>query len=335
MIISSQEVFAAVRMTLSAACAMVAACVGDESSSHVESPEAGSSRALGGSPLLHLQQVDVIPAPAGFRIDDIAISSEGTTLIRNETEGIRIRKPEDAMWSPHVGPLPYRVVGATFVNGGIEIVDAGLGMIYAMSLSGVVTDQVELCDAEQVVAAARASGGWYAILQDAVDDSVRYISYFEPKGSVTQCDERLPRLYTLDSGPVSLTAADADILITRIQPPFTTVRVSTDGSVGVQLRATSTDQMPSEANDEAVSLAGMPTLRLDVGYLQVLSEPATDVRHFILYSEQGEQVRRTTITGAIGFVSADASSEKLVGLRNIGEPEVVIYGWEWASVPTR
>ena len=280
------------------------------------------------SPLLTLNEVDVIPAPLGFAIADIVVSQDGAVLLRSETEGLRIRYPDSHTWSSRIGPLPYRVVGASFDVEYIEILDAGSRAAYTVTRTGEMVSQTSLCDGEHIRAAARASEGWFMITQELAD-SGSYIKYVKHEELGDECIGDLPPLLPLRWPGALLSTNGEDALLTRVSPPLTTTVVSPTGAVGARLAATTVDE-PQAITSEGPLLSSMPLLALDRGYfLQVISEPTNDLRHVILYDSEGNHIRRTTISGAIGFVHSVPSAQLLAGLRSVGRPEVVIYRWAW------
>jgi hypothetical protein len=124
-----------------------------------------------------------------------------------------------------------------------------------------------------------------------------------------------------------LAATHDGVLVTEAEPPFRTWRVRPEGA-GEPFAPTSAGAPESSGIQRWVS---SPVVDLGDAMIQTLSDLASDRRVLVLYDREGREQRKTVISVPMALVGITGDGRYLVGVRDLGKPEVVLYGWRWSN----
>jgi len=176
--------------------------------------------------------------------------------------------------------------------------------------------------------AARTNLGWFAGIHDGAGREMIALVGTKPSH---------PHRRIIDSIELSrthLTAADSGVLTSSVHWPFrwSLHHQSHKDVVGLPFVR---DTVIREGQDSvlATNLLGLPTFPLDHGYIQLLTDPTSDLRVLTIYDEEGIRKRAVVINAAIGVLATHPSSRQLLMLRQTNHREIVLYGWRWRNHP--
>jgi hypothetical protein len=127
--------------------------------------------------------------------------------------------------------------------------------------------------------------------------------------------------------PYRLGLARRSVLLTEAEPPFRTWRIGPDGP-GVPFAPRGSGYPESAGIQRWVSA---PVVDLGDALLQTLSDLGSDRRLLILYDRHGREQRKTVIAVPMAFVGVTRDRRHLIGVRDVGRPEVVLYRWSWST----
>lgn len=127
--------------------------------------------------------------------------------------------------------------------------------------------------------------------------------------------------------PYRLAAARDGVLLTEAEPPFRTWRVGPEGA-GDPFAPTGSGYPESSGVQRWVSA---PVVEIGDGLVQTLADLASDRRVLVLYDRDGRELRKTVVGVPMALVGVTADGRHLVGVRNLGTPEVVLYRWGWRT----
>lgn len=143
---------------------------------------------------------------------------------------------------------------------------------------------------------------------------------------------------TSSEQPMHVTLTPTEVLLTVVRSPHTVYSVRRIG--GQVTTFHQSDPSSSAASRDTASGAiptapwiSLPTLSLDGGYLQTLSDTGSDRRIFVRYDQNGVEVDRRSIGVPLAFSAATTDGEKglLWGGRQLNDLEIVRYKWRWTQ----
>jgi hypothetical protein len=127
--------------------------------------------------------------------------------------------------------------------------------------------------------------------------------------------------------PYRLAATPDGVLLTEAEPPFRTWRVRPEGA-GVPFAPTGPGSPESTGVQRWVSA---PVLDLGDAMVQTLSDLGSDRRVLVLYDRHGREQRKTVLAVPMALVGITGDRRYLVGVRDLGRAEVVLYAWRFTS----
>lgn len=127
--------------------------------------------------------------------------------------------------------------------------------------------------------------------------------------------------------PYRLAASGDGVLITEAEPPFRTWRVCPEGA-GEPFAPTGAGYPQSGGVQRWVSA---PLVDLGDALVQTLSDLASDRRVLVLYDPDGRERRKTIVAAPMALVGVTRDRRHLIGVRDLGNPEVVLYRWSWTG----
>lgn len=287
-------------------------------------PAGGVAQAA--APTLRLTERFSTAIPDSLEFSSIAASADGRQLLLwAATRPVLTLLRDGVMSSIGRGAVAVPA-GAAFVGRDgerVEVVDAVGPSLVTLSLADGSHVERPLVVPGTIYNAVRARDGWYV---GAVDSQGSYGVYrMSAHGAVPVY--RAPA-DSLGDGVVhgaQLSAVDDDVLITDVRPPFTSVRVDGDGKPSLSLHPAGDLGEPGRA----ARWFPMPVVPLGDGFLQVLTDLASDERLLVTFDGTGRVLRRSRLALPVGFVASVPSRQLLVGSRSIDAREIVGYTWSW------
>jgi hypothetical protein len=265
--------------------------------------------------------------PFSFKVRGVSASASGERFV-----AWAVQKPEIAVFgtdgeSVAVVRLPTRgvVLGVRFLDRSESRFEALVADSSTLELISVDSARHAARSRESRVTFVASGAVWTAGSWIASGGNTIHI--------VEQAGERSLRARRMEptgafSGDALLSVTDGVVLRTLAQPPFTIESVGPDTSViRMQPLPSAVASLVAETDGAAVEpyMISLPGLRLSNGYLQVLSDLRSDMRVIVTYDTDGRVVRSRRIDAPIGFVLSTPHVNRLVAVRAIGAPEIVLY----------
>lgn len=281
---------------------------------------------------LCLDEVESIELPSGVIPRGGSIAHDGTVLLWSDWQLWEISPMRDSLrsicGSRSVAPRHAFFVGASSAR--IEFFD---------SLSSSVLEvtpqwHCEIRPLGKATSAADAvvpsEWGWLELRHRSHGQlSVRLVGGVNGNWSTLALDPTFPGRLGSPADYVFASPRNDGVLITESEYPFRTFRITAFDRIE-PLIAPLDGVTP---HDRASLLDGWKALRvmpLDGGYLQVLADPRSDKRRFVLADSKGRVMRATALDVAIGMLDVNRERHTLIALRNVGTREVVYYRWRWS-----
>ena len=280
---------------------------------------------------LILDEFESLQLPAGVIPRGGAIARDGTVLLWSDTQ----------LWTvdPILGRLDPICVNqhlaprqATFVRNAY-----GVALFDSLSSNVVEVTNKRHCDIRII---GNAEGAEVVVPWKSRWREIRY----HPRGqldiresvnpgaewSQLRFPPRFPARFGVPTDYSWSTDVDGQVLLAEAEFPFRTFRTNDDK--GVELLIDPLQR--AAAGERARLIDGWKSLRvmaLDAGYLQVLADPRSDQRRFVLADSKGRVIRVTPLDVAIGMLDVNRERRLIVALRNIGVRELVYYRWPWRT----
>jgi hypothetical protein len=270
---------------------------------------------------LRLTEAFAISLPDTLQIGSIAVRDSQELLAWAPTQSVvlHIVRGERSAFGAGRLQLP---VGAAFVDGGCEVVDAQRRGIVSFDADGAEREFRPIAVTGALVNAVRTPAAWFV----GVNSSSEGYTLLRVLGDSISVLARLPA--DPSAGAVlreAQLAPDGDgVLLTDVHAPFTTQRISAGGSV----LGTLEPGLPAAASARA-KWVPLPALSLGDGFVQVLADLTSDLRDLVVFDAEGRVLRRTRIEVPLAFVASVPAQHLLVGSRAIDGRELVGYRWEW------
>jgi hypothetical protein len=279
-----------------------------------------------GAATLRLTERFSTAVPDSLEVSSIAASEDGRQLLLwTATRPVLTLLRGGVLSSIGRGAVAVPA-GAAFVGregDRVEVVDAVGPSLVTLSLVDGSHVERPLAVPGTIYNAVRARDGWYV---GAVDSQGSYAVY--RMGSHGAVPVYRAPADSLGDGVVhgaQLSAVDDDVLITDVRPPFTSVRVDGNGKPSLSFHPAGDPAEPGRA----ARWFPMPVVPLGDGFLQVLTDLASDERLLVAFDRTGRVLRRSSLALPVGFVVSVPSRQLLVGSRSIDAREIVGYTWSW------
>jgi hypothetical protein len=270
---------------------------------------------------LRLTEAFAVALPDTVHVASIAALGPDELLAwaPNQAAVLHVVRGEPGMFGARELRLP---VGAAFVDGGYEVVDAQRRGVVSFAADGSERGFRPIAAEGALRNAVRTPAGWFV---GANSSTAGYV-LLGLRGDSVHLLARLPADTSVGAQlREAQLAPDGDgVLMTDVRAPFTTLRVSADGAVLGTLQPGRPE--PSPAGAKWVPL---PALALGDGFVQVFADLVSDLRDLVVFDAEGRVVRRTRVEVPLAFVASVPSQHLLVGSRAIGARELVGYRWEW------
>jgi hypothetical protein len=270
---------------------------------------------------LRLTEAFAHPLPDTLQVGSIAVGGPDELLAWAPNQDVVLHMVHGEQRALGVGHLQLPV-GAAFVDGGFEVVDAQRRGVVSFAADGAERGFRAISATGALRNAVRTPAGWFV----GVNSLAEGYSLLRLLGDSVQVLARLPA----DSSPnaplrEAQLAPDGDgVLMTDVRAPFATLRISADGRVLGTLQP----GLPAAGGPRA-KWVPLPALTLGDGFVQVFADLSSDLRDLVVFDAGGRVLRRTRVEVPLAFVASVPSLRLLVGSRAIGARELVGYNWEW------
>ena len=277
---------------------------------------------------LELHDVAVVQMPPLSAVRGANVNADGDVIVWTDSSVavFGTKSGSITIVCPNSRRLP--VAAAFAPHGAIEVVDSVSSTVGRRTADGECANLFRVAGNVAVVSGVRLTMGWVLGVVDSlgrqgfvgVDSAGEH--GWEVWAAGVPGDPRM-------SAAAQLTlAAPNRFVATSIRWPFSWISYGW-GSVGSD--SGSFLPIAKEGVTSAVTprWAGLPTIALDSGFLQVLADPSSDARILVRYDEHGKPERASLLDGALGMMSSLPSARLVVGLRRTDRLEVVVYGWGW------
>ncbi|HET7274778.1 MAG TPA: hypothetical protein VFI91_06335 [Longimicrobiaceae bacterium] len=294
----------------------------------------GSASVIAGQsmPRLALEQIATYELPDSFEVITLQASERGSLVLRSPSLSYLLVLSSDGFYEVGAGALE-KPVGAAFVaEQTIEIIDGGHNTIYRVN-SGVITSSERFDSAIEASAAVRSDHGWFIGGRDS--SGIYSLSFL---GS----DMTSREIYEIDlgigGGDIRLGSAGKYALLTRTDPPFSTIMVDSAGTVQISFAADESWLPRKGAVDDSVVWSdplwkALSVVQFSNHFIQTIADARSDRRVLLLFDQRGRQLRRTEIEAPFGFAGKIPDKSILVAVRKLGSQEIVMYRWRWSEDP--
>lgn len=281
---------------------------------------------------LRLVESEAWTVPETFPVSGVAASPRGEIVLWARTvAGLVVL--DSALHRARNVPLPFSsgpVAASAGEGDALEVVvDDPPGVIY-LDRSGAIDSTHALHIHGTLRAATKTSSGWWVVATDSIRGTSlsRYPARRASEPEVTS---------SLDSSFGLLSPLATGVCVTEQHRPFRTRVYATDGRRAgdfgpplalVDSLAGTVDQ--SEARARA-SWQSLPTLPLDSGYLQTLTDLTSDRRIVVVYEANGDGLSARMVRAPLGFSASEPERHVLVASRRSNYLEILQYRWRWRA----
>jgi hypothetical protein len=262
--------------------------------------------------------LDVIGASLS-RAGDIALvtrSPHRVTAIRGaEWEGVCEKRT-----------IASAIVGFAAATTDLQIVDAKTHEVFRWSPSTGCRILGVLSTTDSIVTATIAGDDWIVVGVDREErTTLRIMSPVmraRPPRSVP-----VPAWFHSDRGRVW--AAGSAVIVSTMEYPFSWRAIDSSNPVATTSGAFGSDTLLTNRRDSSAAsdLISLAAFKVDSLTLQLLADPRSPLRVWVLYDATGHRVRSTTSRGMIGVLSISSLRREILALRRTDRLELVIYRW--------
>lgn len=220
-------------------------------------------------------------------------------------------------------------IAAAFTAGDseIEVVDAVRNTVLTLSRRGDRLRERRFSSRTTVSTAARFRDTW--VLGGRDENGTFAINMATHVSSVAAARRTNLDLGLSDGVPAHLSLAEHELLLTSVNRPFVVRRVDRLLQTRSSLVPAGIDTLRAIRNlTSRGSWISLPALAVSGGYLQTLSDLASDHRIVILYDSFGIAQRYTALDIPVGFVTSHVRSNLLAGARRGNVLELVVSAWD-------
>jgi hypothetical protein len=286
---------------------------------------------------LRLEEEWSVALPPEYDMRGAALSRQGTVVVWS------FSRPELLIIASDGGlrTLAYAAndapsgVGFLPADSGVIVMSGRDGRVLRVSFSGVILGEefLPIPDSAMLLDAVCANQRWVLALRRPNGDV-----YLAATSESSLVDiKRFSRAWSLDFLPDSLAqvrvglASWADAVVaTYLWYPFTVFLLDKSNRVVDSLVPDlDVDLTGGRSTSPRYTLSSLPAFPLDSGYVQMISDLASDERLLIRYDNSGEEVNKVRLNAPIGFVAASPARHELIAARRAAGLELVKYHWHW------
>lgn len=290
---------------------------------------AESGAAPASAPVLELEEAYAYVLPDSLRLNGLT-ARDSANVLAWSADRLLLVNPMQTAGSPVVRHLRAAPIAAAVTGEStFEVVDAAGEWRGDLHPSQSPASTGRWTVVTQPLNAARTPKGWVG---GGRDEHGRY-------RLVSLLSSGAPRVLwtvspdTLRGGRLPaylLSPSAAGVLMSEAESPFRTWRVDWDGTVHVPFAPRRAALPPRRPGQDARWVA-LPVVDLGSGYLQTLADLGSDRRVLVTFDQTGRQVRASVLRVPVGIAGKSEDGRFLVGARDVGQPELVLYRWRWKS----
>lgn len=290
---------------------------------------AGSGDASDAAPALELEEAFAYTLPDSLRPTGIAVRDSAEVLVWS-LDRVVVVNPTDSAARATVRRVRAAPLAAVINDGAtLGVMDATGEWRYDLRRADAPVKAGSPGEPLQILNAVRTPRGWVV---GGTDGQGRFhLVSRRPSGPSDVLWTISPD--TLREGRLPgylLSPSTAGVLISEAESPYRTWRVDWDGSVHVPFAPRRSALPPGRQGRDARWIS-LPVVDLRTGYLQTLSDLGSDRRVLVTYDDRGRQVRVSVLGVPLGIAGMSEDGRFLVGARDVGRPEVVLYRWRWTT----
>lgn len=292
-------------------------------------------------PTLGLEELKTLPLPDGYVPRGIAVADDGAMLVWGLGQSSLLYFDPSGRSRPIETGSNVDITAASFIGATtVEFLAETGRRIGQLSINGDLLGERFLgswVDSSSVVAATSTRDGWFVLIRSRAGDllvareSDSTLSGVLHRVNRRDYSQHLPDSMAQLAGHIAVTPHG--LILTLSWPPFESFVLDLAGSRLTTLRPQFTAYR-IDTTHSASAIVALPALALDRGFVQTFADLRSDRRDLVLFDENGNEVRRTSVDAPIGFV-ARAPSNVLVAVRQAGVTEVVLYRWTWGQLRKR
>lgn len=285
-----------------------------------------------GRRIVLIEQESVV-IPDWLRIEGAAVSDDRHLLVWSSSSGAfmfdRTRGPHRLRLPRGARPISGRFVGRAHVS----IVDAANRTVITMSGDRIVsTRPLKVPAGERIVTAAlRNDTVTFGTTRPAEHGGAFRLYTAYPNGV-----SRLRRIFPTPPAPplgtpYTLLVLPGKIVVAETFPPFH-LHLLEENAADVKEIATLSDSAMSllaDLTQPGSMWRGLPLVPLDSSMVMTLSDLTSNSRLLIRLSWTGGPQEVTALTMPFALVGAAPTAPLLIGMREVGHAELVVYGWSW------
>jgi hypothetical protein len=279
---------------------------------------------------LHLEEIARIALSKNFDASGAELSPSGSVLVwsRNQRTVAVLKR---GLAYPICGRRTVDPISAAFTEGDsvIEVIDSVSRRVIQAGTNGRC---VELAGRipDGSVAAAHVPTGWYVASIDTIGEgTLSYRRTDEPAKWISVVDGDSPTGRALHLATSAMAAVGNRILISSLRSPFDWALYDSTGRV--LARSDRALAIRLSQGDEIGWTLGLGVHALDSGFVEVLGDLRSDERKLALFDASGRFLRIASVPAPLGILHTLPVTRRLVVLRRLNTPELVIYSWRWQS----
>jgi hypothetical protein len=208
----------------------------------------------------------------------------------------------------------------------IEVVDAIRNTVVTLSRRGARLRERRFVAHTRVSTATRFRDSW---ILGGRDENGRFgISTATPVLRSASAERAVFDPGLGDGLPTHLSKAEDELLLTSVNRPFAVQRIDSLGHTLSPLIPAGVDTLRAIRNlTSRGRWVSLPALRVSDGYMQTLSDLASDHRIVVLYDASGSARRYSVLEIPVGFVASQPRRNLLAGARRGNGLELRVSAW--------
>ncbi|MGQ0713961.1 MAG: hypothetical protein ACT4PJ_09525 [Gemmatimonadaceae bacterium] len=281
--------------------------------------------------LLKLEERRVMPLTTSFAVSGATVTLQGSYVVWSRTQRKVQYVRADEVRSICDG-MALAPISAAFTNGDatVEVIDAEGRLIRWNESDARCTPVDSIVVTGELMGAVYHEGGWIIAAEDGQGRGVLLLR--GRSGGVRHVVESSSRLGSALHLPQSFFSPHPQgLLLSLAVWPFQWRVISTAGGVLAEGQPFTGDTTIVVGTDtaRASSMVGLASHRLDRGYVQIVADPKSDIRLFVLYDDSGRRVRMKPVAVSMGILQVLPEHHWLAALRRTRDLELVLYHWRW------
>lgn len=295
----------------------------------------------GASRTLELDELAVWSGDPAFTVAGGGVSADGYTTLWSSDGTVMLLDPSlESVRSMRIAGENSIVAAQLEPDGVAHVVTSLPARALRVSQVGGTTLVHTYASTDRLIDASRTTNGWLLVVQSRAPSDLAGST--DPEGwGATRVDHLTDdgSLETLTSDhmkPGSVFGSPGQVFYAELHFPgrlFRLGRTQLDDDMGEPvMRASPMLEAFTDGLDSVPgALVGLRPVLLDAGSLQVVADPASLTRFWVLRDERWNIERVTELSVPMGIIGVVQGPRHLVAYRHLDRPEVVLYRWRWAA----